>query len=88
MRKLLSILFAFVTVSVMAQTGVSGTVLDDQGEPLIGVSILIEGTTTGTVTDFEGNYSLIAGDKATLVFSYLGYRTERIAVNGRSVINR
>lgn len=87
MRKLLSILFAFVTVSVMAQTGVSGTVLDDQGEPLIGVSILIEGTTTGTVTDFEGNYSLIAGDKATLVFSYLGYRTERIAVNGRSVIN-
>lgn len=87
MRKLLSILFALVTVSAMAQTGVSGTVVDDQGEPLIGVSILVEGTSTGTVTDFDGNYSLIAGDQATLVFSYLGYQTEHVAVGGRSVIN-
>lgn len=87
MRKLLSILFALVTVSAMAQTGVSGTVVDDQGEPLIGVSILVEGTSTGTVTDFDGNYSLIAGDESTLVFSYLGYQTEHVAVGGRSVIN-
>ena len=77
----------WVASFAMAQSDVSGQVIDEQGEPLIGVSILVDGTNTGTITDFEGNYSLQAGDDATLVFSYMGYKTEQIAVGGRKVVN-
>ena len=88
MKKVSTILFALLAASwTYAQVSVSGTVRDDAGEPLIGVSILIEGTSTGTVTDFEGNYSLTASDDAVLVFSYMGYTTERIAVAGKKVIS-
>ncbi len=71
------------------QRKVAGKVTDwATGEPLIGVNVLIEGTQTGAVTDFEGNYSLnIADESATLVFSYIGYISQRIAVAGQSVIN-
>ena len=69
-----------------AQT-ITGTVTDDSG-PLPGASIVVKGTTNGTQTDFDGNYTLNGVDsQATLVFSYLGYSTQEIVVNGRSVIN-
>lgn len=88
MKKLSTILFALLAASwTYAQLNVSGTVKDESGEPLIGVSILIEGTSTGTVTDLDGNYALKAAEKATLVFSYVGYTTERVAVAGRTTIN-
>lgn len=88
MKKLSTILFVLLAASwTYAQVNVSGIVKDDAGEPLIGVSVLIEGTSTGAVTDFEGNYSLTASDDAILVFSYIGYTTERIAVAGKKVIN-
>lgn len=88
MKKLSTILFALLAASwTYAQLNVSGTVKDESGEPLIGVSILIEGTSTGTVTDLDGNYALRAAEKATLVFSYVGYTTERVAVAGRTTIN-
>ncbi|MDC6367701.1 MULTISPECIES: SusC/RagA family TonB-linked outer membrane protein [Flavobacteriaceae] len=66
---------------------VSGTVGDENG-PLPGVSVVVDGTTNGVATDFDGNYTLsnVASD-ATLVFSYVGYNTENIAVNGRTTIN-
>ncbi|MBQ5378965.1 MAG: SusC/RagA family TonB-linked outer membrane protein, partial [Paludibacteraceae bacterium] len=88
MKKFYVFLVALLCASfAMAQNGVSGQVIDEQGEPLIGVSILVDGTSTGTITDFDGNYSLQAGDDATLVFSYMGYKTEQIAVGGRKVVN-
>ena len=88
MKKLSTILFALLAACcTYAQVSVSGIVKDDTGEPLIGVSVLIEGTSTGTVTDFEGSYSLTATDDAVLVFSYMGYTTQRIAVAGKAVIN-
>ena len=88
MKKLSTILFALLAAyCTYAQVSVSGIVKDDTGEPLIGVSVLIEGTSTGTVTDFEGSYSLTATDDAVLVFSYMGYATQRIAVAGKTVIN-
>lgn len=52
---------------------VSGIVLDETGEPLIGVSVLIEGTSSGTITDFDGKFILDVQPKSTLVISYVGY---------------
>ena len=70
---LLSLMLA---VSAFADINVKGKVIDADGsEPLIGVSILVQGTTNGTVTDFDGNFELTAPDKAVLQFSYIGYKT-------------
>ena len=88
MKKISVFLFALLTAAwTYAQVSVNGTVIDEKGEPLIGVSILVEGTSNGTVTDFDGNYSLMAADNATLVFSYMGYQTARIAVAGKTTVN-
>ncbi len=67
---------------------IKGKVTDETGESLIGVNIIIEGTTTGTVTDFDGNYTLEVSDpNISLVFSYVGYLPVSIPVNGQSEIN-
>ncbi len=66
---------------------VTGTVIDETGEPLIGVSVLVQGTTNGTITDFDGNYSLNVPANATLTVSYIGYQTQNIKVGNQSVIN-
>lgn len=74
--------------SASAQTKtVSGRVLDSQNEPLIGVSIQVKGTTTGNVTDFDGNYSISVGPNATLVFSYVGFVPQEVAVGNQTTIN-
>jgi len=57
------------------------------GETVIGASVMIKGTTNGTVTDMDGNYSLKAASDAVLVFSSIGYETVEVAVDGRSVVN-
>ncbi len=69
------------------QSTVTGTVTDDTGTPLPGASIIEKGTTNGTQTDFDGNYTIDVGEDATLVFSYIGFATQEIAVNGQSTIN-
>ncbi|MCB0689439.1 MAG: SusC/RagA family TonB-linked outer membrane protein, partial [Saprospiraceae bacterium] len=67
---------------------VSGTVLSDDGEPLIGVTVLEEGTSNGTVTDFDGTYSLtVASGDAVLAFSYTGYKSTSVPVSGRNVVD-
>lgn len=66
---------------------VSGTVSDANG-PLPGASVVVKGTTTGTQTDFDGNFSIqVSSSDAVLVFSYVGYSTQEVAVSGRSSIN-
>lgn len=74
-----------VFLSSLLWADISGVVRDEQGEPLIGVSVLIEGTTQGTITDFDGNFTLNAQDGQTLEVSYMGYRTEHIRVSGSSL---
>lgn len=67
---------------------VKGTVSDEFGEPLIGVSVLVQGTTKGTITDIDGNYTLeISDDKAVLEFSYIGYQKMTLRVAGASSYN-
>ena len=82
------LLGVFVTALYAQTHTVSGTVIDkDANEPLIGANVLIKGTTIGTVTDLDGKYTLQAGDKDILVFSYLSMKTIEEPVNGRTVIN-
>ncbi len=66
---------------------VRGTVVDPSGEPLIGASILAEGTSVGTATDIGGNYAINVNPDATLVFSYVGYDPQSVAVKGRTTID-
>ena len=72
-----------------AQNMVTGTVSDMQDLPIPGVSIIIEGTSIGTITDFDGNYELEAvyDEASVLVFSYLGFETKKVQVNGQNTIN-
>ncbi|MCD6366635.1 MAG: TonB-dependent receptor, partial [Bacteroidales bacterium] len=73
---------------VQQQKTITGTVTDESGQPLPGVTVLIKGTTNGTVTNTDGNYSIsnIPVD-ATLVFSFVGMRTQEIQVGNQSTIN-
>jgi len=67
---------------------ITGTVIDEAGMPLPGASVIIKGTTIGTQTDFDGNYSLsVTNDSATLVFLYIGYTVIEQSVAGKSLIN-
>lgn len=79
----------FTSTSYAQDFTVSGTVTDeDDGEALIGASVLVKGTTTGTVTDIDGNYQLTVDDpNSTLIFSYVGYDSREVPVNNRSIID-
>lgn len=65
----------------------TGKVTDSTGSPLVGVTIQVKGTSTGTVTDGSGNFSLDAPDNATLVVSYIGFETREVQINGQQQIN-
>ncbi len=73
---------------VQQQKTISGKVTDNTGAPLPGVSVVIKGTTNGTITDANGNYSLIGvQSKATLQYSFVGMKSEEVVVDNKSVIN-
>ena len=78
-----------VTLSAFSQNKtITGTVIDNFGEPLIGVSVVVKGTSNGVVTDIDGNYSLTnVPNNATLTFSYIGMLSQEIQAQGRSQIN-
>ena len=66
---------------------VTGTVYEPDGEPAIGASVTLKGQTTGVATDIDGNYRIEAPANGTIVFSYIGYNTQEVAVEGRTTIN-
>ncbi|WP_396600876.1 SusC/RagA family TonB-linked outer membrane protein [Algibacter sp. R77976] len=78
--------FLLVGFSAVSQNTVSGTIIDEDGQPIPGVNILEKNTNNGFVSDFDGNYMLAIGNNATLVFSYIGYKTQEVLVNGRKTI--
>lgn len=85
--KSLGLLFLFCLIPLWAfsQTiTVKGIVKDTNGEGIIGASVLEKGTTNGTITDFDGNFALQVGKNATLVISYIGYKTQEMPVAGKS----
>ncbi|MFI2743817.1 SusC/RagA family TonB-linked outer membrane protein [Zhouia sp. PK063] len=73
--------------SDLQQIKVKGTVTDGDGVPLLGASIVVKGTKQGTVTDFDGNYSIDADAGATLVFSYVGYVTQEVVVDNKTTVD-
>ncbi len=84
---ILAIVFTSVT-GIMAQNKISGKVTIEGGEGLPGASVIVEGANTGTTTDGEGNYSISVPNKsAKLVFSFVGYLTQKVEVNSKTVIN-
>ena len=83
------VLLNLVSVSAFAQSrmiAVTGNVTAD-GEAVIGVTVQVKGTANGTVTDFDGNYSLQAPSDGTLVFSYVGYETQEVQVNNQKQVD-
>lgn len=77
-----------IGVQAFAQSAVSGKVTDEAGEPCVGANVLIKGTTTGTMTDLDGNYSLTDVRKgAILVFSSIGYTSQEVRLGSSSVVN-
>lgn len=84
---LLTTLFFFAITCLIAQRTVSGKVTDDSGEGLPGVNVVIKGTTTGVTTDLDGNYRISVEDGATLIFSYVGFNTQEVAVGSRTTID-
>ncbi len=90
MKKLSLLLVAtlFCVGTMLAQRTVSGTLTDSGGEALIGANVIVKGTSAGTITDFDGSYSLTVPEGSNvLVFSYAGFTTQEVNIDGQSVIN-
>lgn len=77
------------SVSQIVEKKITGVVYDEAGLPVIGANILEKGTTNGTITDMDGNFTLTVSDNATLLVSYIGYNQQEISVHGKEsfVIN-
>ena len=87
-RNLLVVLFlSIVQLTYAQQLTITGTVKDEEGIPLIGVNVLVKGTTKGAQTDFDGNYSVAASNGDVLVFSYVGFKTTEQIVGNNTEIN-
>ena len=85
---LVFLLFLCASFTMFAQRTITGTVTDEDGETLIGATVLENGTTNGEVTEIDGTYSIRVGDGATtLVFSYTGYATQRVEIGASNVID-
>ncbi|WP_289054839.1 SusC/RagA family TonB-linked outer membrane protein [Carboxylicivirga marina] len=74
-------------VGVYAQQSVTGVVTDDQGDPVVGATVVIEGTTTGTITNFEGEYNLMVEKGQKLVISFIGFTTKTVTVGDQLTID-
>ena len=87
LQKTLAVLFllCMIPLGMNAQT-VKGTVNDEAGEPIIGATVKVQGSNEGTVTDFDGNFSVKASSNATLNISYVGYVSQQVKVGGKSNI--
>jgi hypothetical protein len=85
-RLFLSIAALMLCTMLHAQTEITGSVVDDLGEGIIGGTVMEKGTNNGTVTDFDGNFKIKVKEGAILVFSYIGYQTQEMpAKNGMKV---
>lgn len=89
MKQVLLILIFFLGIvfSATSQNTVVGTITDELGGPIPGVSVQEKNTSNGIVSDFDGKYKIKVGENAVLIFSYLGFKTQEISVNSRSTIS-
>lgn len=90
MKKILLLtlfLFSGLLVLHAQEISVSGTITDSDGDALPGVNVVIKGSSTGTTTDFDGKFTIVAPSQGTLLFSYLGFATKEVPIRGQSSIN-
>ncbi|MGA0559012.1 SusC/RagA family TonB-linked outer membrane protein [Larkinella sp. VNQ87] len=83
----LIIIFLVISTSAIAQTITGRVTGGNDGQPLPGVSIVVKGTTAGSTTDSDGKFSVAASKNGTLVFSFIGYKTQEVAIANRSVVD-
>jgi hypothetical protein len=84
-RACMTLLLAFFAISIYAQNvTVKGSVKDQLGDPVIGATVKVLGSSTGTVTDIDGNFSISCSPNATLEFSYIGFSTKAVDVKGHT----
>jgi len=86
MKKIYILILALVSIN-FATSQVTGKVSGADGTPITGVNVVEKGTSNGAISDFDGNYEINAASNATLVFSYVGYETQEVAVANQSVVN-
>lgn len=86
LKGILTLFLALVVQVAIAQT-VTGKVTDGTGEPVLGATVLVKGSSNATTTDFDGNYSINAASSDTLVYSFAGYSPQEILVGGQRVVN-
>jgi len=85
---ILTLFLAFVVqITIAQEKTITGAVSDESGLPLPAATVLVKGTTNGTSTDFDGNYSISANEGEVLQFSYVGYATSEILVAASNTIN-
>ncbi|MEM6719253.1 MAG: SusC/RagA family TonB-linked outer membrane protein [Bacteroidota bacterium] len=88
MQKFILFLAFLIPIGMLAQTKVSGVVTEQStGVPLLGVNVIIKGTSIGTTTDFDGKYQISASNGQTIVFSYVGYISQEIAYTGQATLD-
>lgn len=87
MKKITFLFFLFSFTALFSQKEISGRITDASGVALVGVNVLEKGTPNGTITDFDGNYKIKVKETATLVFSYVGYKTVEKSADGSSTIS-
>ena len=83
----LAMMLMLASVALAQERVVTGTVADETGTGMPGVNVLVKGTPQGTVTDAQGGFSISAAPEATLVFTFVGYKTTEVAVGDRTSIN-
>ena len=84
----LTLLLMSICMNAIAQSKITGKINDSKGEPLIGASVVVKGTTTGAITDIDGKYSIEVPANATkLVFSFVGYASKEITVGSSTAID-
>ena len=81
---LLTLMALTLALSASAQTKITGRVVDENGQPAIGANIIVSGTTQGASADIDGKFTLSVKKNATLIVSYLGYKTQEIKVGART----
>lgn len=80
------LLFAFCSGAFAQTLQVQGKVIDSKQEPLIGVNVVVKGTTNGTITDFDGNFTLTVTKGETLQFSYIGFTSKEVVANSSNLV--
>ena len=85
-KKILFLFFVVFAATAYSQdVAITGTVTDTNGEPLTGVNVVVKGTTTGAITDIDGNFSVSGKKGSTLVFSYIGMLSQEVVYKGTTM---